>query len=59
MNNILKRIDGIIFYLYDILITERTHEEHVKILEQLLYRLRERGVRINKKCEFLKSFLIN
>ncbi|XP_064478224.1 uncharacterized protein K02A2.6-like [Ornithodoros turicata] len=55
MDNLLKGLDGVICYLDDILITGRTEADHLKNLENLLERLRLRGVRIKKdNCEFLK-----
>lgn len=43
-------------YLNNVYCTGKTHEEHVKILEQVFSRLRRSGLKVNvSKCEFFKK----
>ena len=54
MENVLKGIPKVIVYLDDILISGADEPEHLQILEQVLIRLDNAGLRVKKeKCEFL------
>ena len=54
MENVLKGIPNVIIYLDDILISGADEHEHLQILEQVLTRLDNAGLRVKKeKCEFL------
>ena len=54
MENVFKGIPHIAIYLDDILITAPTLEEHFRILELVLNRVQEAGLRLKKdKCLFL------
>ena len=49
----LKGINNVIVYIDDLLIHSHTHEEHVKLLDQVFSRLAKHGLKVNfKKCEF-------
>ena len=53
MDQILKGQKNTICYLDDILIMGQNREEHDEILEQVLYRLQYRGIRLTlSKCKF-------
>ena len=55
MDTILKDIPHVIVYLDDILITGASQQEHLQILERVLSRLKEVGLRLNsRKCLFLQ-----
>ena len=57
----LKDFTGIfvVVYLDDILIYNKTAEEHLKHVEQVLRRLQEEKLAINlEKCEFFKQELV-
>lgn len=52
---ILQGLEGVICYLDDILITGKTHAEHMKNLEAVFKRLKQYGVRVRKeKCAFVR-----
>ena len=54
MESLLKGIPGVVVYLDDILVTGPSEEEHLSSLKQVLTRLQEAGLRLNrKKCKFL------
>lgn len=54
MESILQGIPQVFVYLDDILITGRTESEHVRQLEEVLTRLREAGLCLNRsKCVFM------
>lgn len=53
MDQVLQGLKRVVCYLDDILITGTTEAEHWKNVEQVLERLQDRGVRVNKdKCAF-------
>ena len=55
MDTILKDIPHVIVYLDDILIAGASQQEHLQILERVLSRLKEVGLRLNRrKCLFLQ-----
>ena len=49
MDSLLKGIPGVVVYLDDILITRPSEEEHLSSLKQVLTRLQDAGLRLNKK----------
>lgn len=52
----LQGINGTINLLDDIVITGKSHQEHIQNLKQVLERLDKNGFRLNKnKCEFFKE----
>ena len=54
MENLLKGIPGVVVYLDDILVMGSSEEKHLASLKQVLARLQEAGLRLNrKKCKFL------
>ena len=54
MDSLLKGIPGVVVYLDDILIMGSSEEEHLSSLKQVLTRLQDAGLRLNKKkCNFL------
>ena len=54
MENLLSGISNVIVYIDDILISGATEEEHLKTLAQVLSRLEQAGLRVQKpKCEFM------
>nr|XP_055076377.1 uncharacterized protein K02A2.6-like [Misgurnus anguillicaudatus] len=58
MDQILLGIPNTHCYLDDILITGRNNVEHLKTLDQVLTRLEEYGLRLQReKCEFFKQSL--
>ena len=48
MDQVIHGVNGEHCYLYNILITSRTTEEHLSNLEEVLQRLRKHGLRANK-----------
>ena len=47
---------GVVCYLDDIIIYSKTEAEHKELLEKVLQRLREAGLKLNaKKCSFMKK----
>ena len=56
MEQILQGIPGAVAFMDDIELTGATAEEHLDRLDQVLQRLEEHGLRLQKsKCEFLKD----
>ena len=56
MEQILQGIPGVVAFMDDIELTGATVEEHLDRLDQVLQRLEEHGLRLQKsKCEFLKD----
>ena len=54
MDNLLQRLDHIVIYIDDILITGRTEAEHLQTLDEVLRRLEEAGMRLKRtKCVFM------
>ena len=49
MESLLKGIPGVVVYLDDILVTGPSEEEHLSSLKQVLTRLQEAGLRLNRK----------
>ena len=61
MNEVLKRFLGkfVIVYLDDIMIFNRTKEEHIEHIKQVLKRLQEEKLLINlKKCSFMQEEIV-
>jgi hypothetical protein len=53
MEGVLRNISNVIVYIDDLLVHTNTHEEHVKVLEQVLQRLHSHNLKINlDKCFF-------
>ncbi|KAK9731878.1 Integrase zinc binding domain [Popillia japonica] len=53
---VFKEIPGVKIYIDDLIIHAKTEKEHDNILEQVLNRAREKGVKFNKqKCKFKVS----
>lgn len=58
MENILQDIPHVCVYLDDILITGKTEAEHLQILDKVLSRLQEAGVRLRQsKCVFMADVI--
>ena len=56
MDQILQDLDGVICYLDDILVSGKSENEHLEILQKVLERLKEHGIRVKKsKCAFMKA----
>ena len=56
MEQILQGIPGVVAFMDDIELTGATAEEHLDRLGQVLQRLEEHGLRLQKsRCEFLKD----
>lgn len=56
MEVLLQGISGVFVFIDDIVITGRTHEEHLKNLEQVFHRLSEAGLRLKRdKCKFFQN----
>ena len=56
IEGILQGLDHVSVYLDDILLTGATVEEHLQLLEEVLRRLEEAGLRLKKsKCAFMLS----
>ena len=54
MDGHLKGIPGVILYIDDILVTGKTEQEHLAAMEEVLQRLGEAGLRLQKsKCTFM------
>ena len=54
METIMQGLPNVLCYIDDILVTGRTEREHLETLEEVLRRLKEHGVRMNRaKCQFL------
>ena len=52
MENLLQRISKVIVYLDDILITEKSEEEYLQNLNDVLHRLESLGLKLKKeKCK--------
>jgi hypothetical protein len=53
MEGVMRNISNIIVYIDDLLVHTTTHDEHLKILEQVLERLHSHNLKINlDKCFF-------
>ncbi|KAF6033960.1 hypothetical protein EB796_007734 [Bugula neritina] len=56
MEQVLMGIERVQVYYDDILIAGRTEKEHVKLLDQVMTRLEEYGLRLNEqKCMFFRE----
>ena len=56
MESILQGLDRVAVYIDDILITGRSEEEHLRVLDEVLQRLEKAGMRLKKsKCTFLSQ----
>ena len=56
MDQILSGIENVMCFVDDILLTSDSESEMVRLLDQVLTRLRQHNVRLNKaKCQFFKS----
>ena len=56
MDQILQSIPGVVCYIDDILVIGSNSEEHLQRLEEVLKRLKSRGLRVKKnKCVFYQS----
>ena len=59
MENVLRGIPKVSVYIDDILITGENEEEHLKILAQVLSKLEQAGLRVQKpKCKFMAPSVI-
>jgi hypothetical protein len=53
MEGVMRNIANVIVYIDDLLVHTKTHEEHLKVLEQVLQRLHTHNLKINlDKCFF-------
>ncbi len=53
MEGVMRNISNVIVYIDDLLVHTTTHDEHLKILEQVLERLHSHNLKINlDKCFF-------
>ncbi len=53
MEGVMRNISNVIVYIDDLLVHTKTHEEHLKVLEQVLERLHSHNLKINlDKCFF-------
>ena len=58
MCELLEGIEGVLIFMDDIVVHGKSLEEHNNILEEVLKRIRESGLKLNKeKCEFSKNKL--
>ena len=58
MDTILQGMSGVLCYLDDTLIVGKNKEEHLATVEEVLKRLQNEGLRVNKeKCLFLRPEL--
>ena len=56
IDQVLQGLEGVVWYMDDILVTGRTDEEHLKHLNDVLARLEKHGLRGRKeKCAFFKN----
>ena len=56
IDQVLQGLEGVVWYMDDILVTGRTDEEHLKHLNDVLARLEKHGLRGRKeKCAFFKD----
>lgn len=55
MNQVLKKMPGMLCHMDNILVTVAYLEKHNKKLEEMLARLTAAEVMLNDKCEFAKT----
>ena len=56
IETLLQGVDGVSVYIDDILLAGSTLEEHLRTLEEVLKRVQDAGLRLNRdKCFFLRS----
>jgi len=56
MEGVMRNISNIIVYIDDLLVHTTTHEDHLKVLEQVLERLHSHNLKIDlDKCFFRKQ----
>ena len=56
MGNILKRVKGYLVFIGDIIVFSETWEEHQRILEEVLSRIRAAGLKVKRdKCQFAQE----
>ena len=56
MDECLRGIDGVIAYLDNVYVTEKSNKEHETNLETMCERLQECNIRVNlRKCKFMES----
>ncbi len=47
MEGVLRNISNVIMYIDDLLVHTQTHEDHLKVLDQVLHRLKTNNLKIN------------
>ena len=56
MESLLQKLAHVVVYLKDILITRENDEEHLRFLAEVLNRMKQSGLRLNRtKCEFMSA----
>ena len=59
MESILSGIPGVVVYIDDVLVTGKSVQEHLSVLEEVLRRVMESGLRLRKdKCVFLAPSVV-
>ena len=59
MESLLGGMEGVVVYLDDVLVTEKTEVEHLVTLDEVLRRTEEAGLRLQKdKCVFLAPSVV-
>ena len=60
MESTLSGIPGVVIYIDDVIVTGKSEEEHLSVLEEVLCRIMESGLRLRKgKCVFLALSLVH
>ena len=55
MDTLLQGMEGVMCYIDDILVTDKSQDEHLHQLEEVLTRLQKHGLKVGKnKCSFLQ-----
>ena len=58
MHDLVADIDGAICYIDDLIVYDKTRDEHNTALERVMQRLSDNGLRLNlPKCNFAKQFV--
>lgn len=53
METVMHKINNVLVYIDDLLLHTHTHEEHLKVFEEVLQRLVQHGIKLNlEKCIF-------